>query len=417
MGRAADLDRFYEILDKVEAKIGGSKTLGDCDVNAAMFPWQGVYFFFEEGESRQSIAKPRVVRVGTHALNEGATTTLWERLRAHRGCVMGEFTSGGNHRRSIFRRHIGTALINKEGTECNTWGIRAPAGRDVRIAEHKLEVQVSKKIRAMPFLWIKAEDTAGHDTIRGFIERNAVALLSNYERRVVDGQSVGWLGRHCGREEVRRSGLWNVMHVQHVHDPFFLDVLGQLVDRMQEGEMADERDRTLFVTHCSGGKRSAGDPLTLYTSPRIQRFGEMCQEAGVRWAILSAEHALFFPEESHEPYETELRFSGGHCYVFRDGHLLADPEGQAHVAHLVETIKRRCIQLGIDRIMFYVGGAPQRIPSYLLVVHRAIDGCTRHHSTPARVIECIGTDGRLRIATGMLELQAQMRSPGHNLLP
>jgi hypothetical protein len=71
------------------------------------------------------------------------------------------------------------------------------------------------------------------------IERNAIALLSNYGKAVIDPPSPDWLGRHCDRERVRISGLWNNNHVDEAYDPGFLDLMeaASLQVRLQEPTM------------------------------------------------------------------------------------------------------------------------------------------------------------------------------------
>jgi hypothetical protein len=61
------------------------------------------------------------------------------------------------------------------------------------------------------------------------IERNSIALLSNYNKPHLDPPSQGWLGRHSDREKVRTSGLWNSNHVDESYDPAFLNELDRLV--------------------------------------------------------------------------------------------------------------------------------------------------------------------------------------------
>jgi hypothetical protein len=47
-------------------------------------PSRGVYFFHETGENRSDTGEgPRLLRVGTHALKTGGSTTLWAALRTH----------------------------------------------------------------------------------------------------------------------------------------------------------------------------------------------------------------------------------------------------------------------------------------------------------------------------------------------
>ena len=94
------------------------------------------------------------MRVGTHALKPGSGTSLWNRLSQHRGQVR---SGGGNHRGSIFRLIVGTALIARHGYEFPTWDDRASAASsDIRAGEAALEREVSKTIGAMRFLWLGA---------------------------------------------------------------------------------------------------------------------------------------------------------------------------------------------------------------------------------------------------------------------
>jgi hypothetical protein len=164
---------------------------------------------------------------------------LWNRLSQHRGAGR---TEGGNHRGSIFRLLVGTALKAKDGnSEPASWGIGSDPGKaaeqlglpraHVKESEQALEAQVSRHIGRMPFLFVAVEDAAGPSSDRGVIERNAIALLSNCGRTLVDTPSDSWLGRHCDRPRVRESGLWNNNHVDETHDPAFLDLLAHYVDR------------------------------------------------------------------------------------------------------------------------------------------------------------------------------------------
>ena len=59
----------------------------------------------------------------------------------------------------------------------------------------------------------------------------------------------------------------------------------------------------LFVTYCSGNKRKgAHSPKALYVSDRITRFIKHCEDNSLNWAILSALHALVFPDEQKHNY-------------------------------------------------------------------------------------------------------------------
>ncbi len=227
--RLDDLKRFYDLLAMLEERLGGARRLSDCS-GKMRWPKRGVYFFKEEGEVRADTGKgSRIVRVGTHALKAGSKTKLWTRLKQHKGITR---TSGGNHRGSIFRKIVGAALIKKDSLDYPCWGMGDTASREVRTSELCLERTVSRHIGDMPFLWLAIEDEAGPESKRGYIERNAIALLSNWGKHPIDPPS-SWLGCNSDREKVRSSGLWNSNHVNEDYDPAFLDELPRLIDEME----------------------------------------------------------------------------------------------------------------------------------------------------------------------------------------
>lgn len=229
-GRLKHLQEFYSILDALENKLGGARTLAECS-GRIVWPHRGVYFFREAGEQRRDTGTgPRIVRVGTHALSATSQTRLWTRLSQHRG---NQRDGGGNHRGSIFRLIVGTALIAQDGLDFPTWGVGSSATAEIRQGETALEQRVSAVICAMPFLWLAIEDDPGPKSLRGYIERNAIALLSNYQKPHYDPSADGWLGRRCNRERVRASGLWNSNHVDEEYDPNFLDRLARLVSKIE----------------------------------------------------------------------------------------------------------------------------------------------------------------------------------------
>lgn len=113
-----------------------------------------------------------------------------------------------------------------------TWGHGSSAGAAVRQAEQPLEQAVSQYICQMPFLWLAVDDEPGPASLRGMIERNAIALLSNFKSQesLLDPPSPTWLGRQADRESIHRSGLWNVNHVAETYDPVFLELFNRLVN-------------------------------------------------------------------------------------------------------------------------------------------------------------------------------------------
>jgi hypothetical protein len=232
--RKGQLDELYELLDELEHRLGRKRRLASCS-GQMDWPKCGVYFFFEGGEAREDGKTPRVVRVGTHALRSPATTSLWGRLAQHRGSVGGAMPGGGNHRGSIFRSHVGSALLARgewHPSLQEPW-LSKTASKEIRTSEYPLERAVSDYIGDMDFLWVDVPDNpAGSGNHRGVIEAGTIALLSNYDRPPIDAASKTWLGHDAANIFVRRSGLWNDKHVRDLPDTSVVQVLERYVRRV-----------------------------------------------------------------------------------------------------------------------------------------------------------------------------------------
>lgn len=228
------MDRFYDILKKLESIVGRKRKLKGC--NGRMdWPRRGVYFFFEADERRNSRNTLRITRVGTHAVSEGSQTTLWNRLRTHRGPLSGKYSGGGNHRGSIFRLRVGEAIINKDDLQDKypNWGKGSSAKPEIRKQELVMEERVSKYIRNLPFLWLRVNDKPDPNSDRAYIERNSIALLSNFKRQPIDKREENWLGNDSPKKEIRKSGLWNVDHVEGSYENAFLDKMNKMAENMK----------------------------------------------------------------------------------------------------------------------------------------------------------------------------------------
>ena len=184
VARQAHLDEFYRLLNRIAVGEDGPRRLAECTGRDG-WPRSGVYFFFEDGETRVD-GTSRVVRVGTHALRPtSGKTRLWSRLRQHRGRIGGRNPGGGNHRASIFRGHVGTALIRRDSLPdglLKSW-VSSHRNPEWAQAEDQLEREVSRYIGSMPFLWLAVPTKPDGSSDRGIIERNSIALLSCLTQR------------------------------------------------------------------------------------------------------------------------------------------------------------------------------------------------------------------------------------------
>ena len=236
MTRLSDLRNFYALMDRLIILQGGHIRLSEL---GSSIPRRGVYFFFDDSQPRSDSGEgPRIIRVGTHALTAGSSSSLRQRLSQHRGRRSG----GGNHRGSIFRLLVGQALIASGGASgCISWGVKGDPTKaslalgierdELSTLEAPIEAEVSRYLSNLTFARLQVDDDPGPASLRGLIERHSIALLSNFERPSLDPVTPDWLGHSSDRPLVALSGLWNQRHVTERHDPAFLTTLAKLIDR------------------------------------------------------------------------------------------------------------------------------------------------------------------------------------------
>jgi hypothetical protein len=227
---SSEVDRLYQLLEfpaqAIRSRYGRIPTPRDLSSTRTDWGTKGVYFIFEPGERRSSGDAERIVRVGTH---------LSDKTSIERRIVLDHATDWGL---SVFRRHVGTALIREGAFDseipraerdhwatgwfavADGWAVHAnPARLDPAL--HPLHPIVTRVIANMTIVWVEIPSNKD----RRDFESQCISLLSNYLRSEtpIDPASPTWLGRHALKDEVRRSGLWNVQHVKKPHRPGFLE--------------------------------------------------------------------------------------------------------------------------------------------------------------------------------------------------
>ena len=192
-------------------------------------PSHGVYFFFDDLEATSfSSSIPRLVRVGTHGVSLGSVATLRNRLRTHFGTQAGT----GNHRASVFRLHVGRAIIERERlhVEFPHWGKGQSAAREIVDMEIPMERRVSEYIGDLRVLNIPVLDTASTSSMRATIERQFIAMFTaNF--CAIESSSIEWLGHYSDKRTIRETGLWNVRDVGEKYDIKFLTFLETYFNR------------------------------------------------------------------------------------------------------------------------------------------------------------------------------------------
>lgn len=218
--------RSYEIFAQLAAHMGLRRLR---EILAEKLPKQGVYFFFDDDErTKFSSVIPRLVRVGTHGVSSGSVATLRNRLRTHLGTRAG----AGNHRASVFRLHVGRAIIERDGLleRYPNWGRGQSAPKDTTKPEAPLESKVSEYIGNLRVLVIPVSDTAGTGSMRATIERQFISMFSE-NLCTIEDSSPTWLGRFSDKPSIRDSGLWNIRDVGGEYDLKFIPLLEGLTKR------------------------------------------------------------------------------------------------------------------------------------------------------------------------------------------
>ena len=161
-------------------------------------PQNGIYLFFERGEQTEvgGAFRDRIVRVGTHR-EDGRFST---RIRQHYGQVR---TLRGNKNGSVFRRHVGGALLRKLDPADARLPEWARQGGQSFVA---VEEEVSRRLRE-EFTFVCFEVPGRIERLE--LERGLIALLAQHP---VAPPSSAWLGRNAGASEIRETGLWNTQH-------------------------------------------------------------------------------------------------------------------------------------------------------------------------------------------------------------
>ena len=181
-------------------------------------PKCGVYFFYEDGEVwGHGGDKLRIVNVGTH---KGGT--LRDRIAEH--YLLGKYESRiifdqnkfKPSDRSILRKNIGRALLNKDNDSyLKIWNINFVKREDRERygfmrnidKEKELEEKITRIIRErFSFRFIILDDQMERKRLKS-------ALIGTLARCGLCKPSKNWLGKYSPVSKIRKSGLWLTQHL------------------------------------------------------------------------------------------------------------------------------------------------------------------------------------------------------------
>lgn len=167
--------------------------------DAKRIPSNGLYVLFEKGETGHG--GDRIVRIGTHT----GEAQLRSRLKQH-------FITPSKDR-SIFRKNIGRALLNRNHDPfIREWefDLTTRTAKDELgpLVDFRKQVEVERQVSAyiqdrFEFVVIgEAEKSSRLD-----LEAKMVSTVSHCRDC---GASAGWLGLSSPKDKIRESGLWQV---------------------------------------------------------------------------------------------------------------------------------------------------------------------------------------------------------------
>ena len=162
-------------------------------------PENGVYILFEKGELAHSTN--RIVRIGTHT----GINQLRSRLNQH-------FIKE-NKDRSIFRKNIGRALLNKHNDSfIEYWEIDLTTRKAKEKYSGLIDLEKQKEIERKVTKYIQENFwftvfEINDKNQRLDLEAKIISTVSLCKECI---PSVNWLGKFSPKEKIRKSGLWLV---------------------------------------------------------------------------------------------------------------------------------------------------------------------------------------------------------------
>lgn len=183
-------------------------------------PENGIYFFYENMEIWEHGGyKPRIVRIGTHK-DGNFRSRIKEHFLFDESKMDFDAAKPAPHERSIFRKNIGRALLNKAKDDyLKIWEIdfttrrnREEYGRlrDVQ-KEKKIESEVTRILREkFSFRFIIADDRMKRMGAEG-LESSLIGTVAHCK---LCRPSSNWLGNYSPKRQIKESGLWLVQYLK-----------------------------------------------------------------------------------------------------------------------------------------------------------------------------------------------------------
>ena len=197
-----------------------------CPFDIKEVPLDGIYFFYEKGETwGHGGDKSRIVRIG-RSERGNFRSRISEHFLFNEKKMRFDYNESKPSDRSIFRKNIGRALLNRESDPyLEMWNKGfTPRKKRERFGhlrdidkEREVEARVTALLRtgfSLRFIVVEAQELK---------KRLEACLIGTVAQCELCRPSADWLGQHSPKGKISSSGLWQTQHLLH--------------DGIEEGEM------------------------------------------------------------------------------------------------------------------------------------------------------------------------------------
>jgi hypothetical protein len=190
-----------------------------------LLPTNGIYFFYEEDENSDhgdGILKPRIVRIGTHKENN-FRTRISEHFLLNESRMKFTLINPKPSDRSIFRKNIGRALLNKQKDfdYLKVWDIdyishikRTKSSQLRNIDKEKnIESQITSLL--CKTFYFRVIPLVGQEKRIGKTGMES-RLIGTVARCKLCNQSKNWMGKYSPIPRIKGGKLWLSQHLDSV---------------------------------------------------------------------------------------------------------------------------------------------------------------------------------------------------------
>lgn len=183
-------------------------------------PKNGIYFFYEKGEIwGHDGNKPRTVRIGTHK-GRNFRSRIKEHYLLDESKMNFDRNKPKPSDRSIFRKNIGRALLNRDRDDyLQIWEIDFMTRKNRECLGHKRDIDKEKRIESKTTRILRERFYFRFVMIDGQTERMGSkglesSLIGTVASCKLCKPSDKWLGNYSPKIQIKESGLWLVQHLK-----------------------------------------------------------------------------------------------------------------------------------------------------------------------------------------------------------